>query len=54
MTLSAQLMDIASRLSRLAPSHRDPHHFHEMKSELVAELRRLAAANDNRKQREAA
>jgi len=54
MTLSAQLMDIASRLARLAPSHKDPHHFHEVKSELVAELRRLAAANDNHERREAA
>lgn len=41
------LNDIADRLVRLAPSHRDPHRFHEEKSELVGELRRLAA-NDNR------
>lgn len=42
----ATLHDIADRLERLAPSHRDPHRFHEEKSELVAEPRRLAA-NDN-------
>jgi hypothetical protein len=43
----ATLHNIADRLARLAPSHRDPHRFHEEKSELVAELRRLAA-NDNK------
>jgi hypothetical protein len=42
MTLS----EIADRLQRLSPSHRDPHYFHEEKSELVHALRRLAA-NDN-------
>ncbi len=46
MTLAAELHDIAARLARLAPSHRDPFRFLEEKSELVAELRRLAA-NDN-------
>lgn len=46
MTLTAHLHDIADRLQRLAPSHRDPHRYFEEKSELVAELRRLAA-NDN-------
>ncbi|MDI5926453.1 hypothetical protein QBK93_17390 [Rhizobium leguminosarum] len=44
--MTATLHDIADRLERLAPSHRDPHRFHEEKSELAAELRRLAA-NDN-------
>ncbi|MGO7439725.1 hypothetical protein ACC684_10975 [Rhizobium ruizarguesonis] len=52
----ATLHDIADRLERLAPSHRDPHRYFEEKSEMVAELRRLAAghqilagkaANDN-------
>ncbi|MEW9617442.1 hypothetical protein AB3G45_26900 [Shinella sp. S4-D37] len=42
-----QLMDLADRLARLAPSHRDPHRFHEEKSELVAELRRLAVGGSN-------
>lgn len=37
-----QLNTIADRLLRLSPSHRDPHQFHETKSELVDELRRLA------------
>ncbi len=55
MTLSNDLHALADRLARLAPSHRDPFRFHEEKSELVHELRRLAdqrsfapvAANDN-------
>ncbi|NTF80539.1 hypothetical protein [Rhizobium rhizogenes] len=40
--MKMQLEGISDRLARLAPSHRDPHRFHEEKSELVAELRRLA------------
>ncbi|MFN7089487.1 MAG: hypothetical protein ACK4P4_02915 [Allorhizobium sp.] len=49
-TTTAKLIDIADRLARLAPCHRDPHRFHEQKSELVNELRALAA-NDNAKPR---
>ncbi len=54
MTLSNDLHSLADRLARLAPSHRNPDHYFEEKSEIVAELRRLAgtkiglsAANDN-------
>lgn len=47
-TTLAKLQDIADRLARLAPCHRDPHKFHEDKSQLVHELRKLAA-NDNDK-----
>ncbi|MBP2445939.1 hypothetical protein [Rhizobium leguminosarum] len=55
MTIAATLHDIADRLERLAPSHRDPFRYFEEKSELVAELRWLAVgvktlrtyANDN-------
>lgn len=64
MTLAAKLHDIADRLARLAPSHRDPHRYFEEKSELVAELRRMAtrsaavpgrtAANDNQPHRRTA
>lgn len=36
------LEEIASRLRHLGPDRLDPHKFHETKSELVAELRRLA------------
>ncbi len=46
-TTAAKLQEIADRLSRLVPCHRDPHRFHELKSELVAALRELAA-NDNK------
>ncbi|MET3854431.1 hypothetical protein [Rhizobium sp. OAE497] len=61
-SLATQLHEIADRLTRLAPSHRDPNRFHEDKSELVGQLRRLAqsngkrpieAANDNRPNRSA-
>ncbi|MGO8202825.1 hypothetical protein ACC735_26470 [Rhizobium ruizarguesonis] len=64
MTIASYLHDIADRLERLAPSHRDPHRYFEEKSELVAELRRLAsgaktlrayeAANDNQPTRRTA
>lgn len=61
MTLSNDLHALADRLARLAPSHRNPDHYFEEKSEIVAELRRLAkgralptAANDNRPQRRTA
>lgn len=47
-THATKLIDIAERLARLAPCHRDPHKFHEDKSQLVHDLRRLAA-NDNSK-----
>jgi hypothetical protein len=53
MTIASDLHEIADRLQRLAPSHRDPFRFHEEKSELVAALRRLAA-NDNQPREKAA
>lgn len=39
---SDQLSRLAARVARLTPSHRDPERFHVEKSEVVAELRRLA------------
>ena len=33
---------LAEQVERLAPSHRDPHAFHEAKSEIAHALRRLA------------
>lgn len=36
------LTDLAERLRRLAPSARNPEHFHEEKSEIVHALRCLA------------
>lgn len=41
-THATTLNALADRVARLAPCHRDPFRFHEEKSELVAELRRLA------------
>lgn len=37
-----RLVAVADRLRRLSPSWQNPERFHEAKSELVAELRRLA------------
>lgn len=37
------LGDLADRLRRLRPDHRDPERFHVEKSEIEHELRRLAA-----------
>ena len=39
---SVTLSSLAARVARLTPSHRDPERFHVEKSEVVAELRRLA------------
>jgi len=33
--------DLARRVGRLSPSHRDPHRFHEERSEIENDLRRL-------------
>ena len=41
--LAEQLLDLARQVDRLRPDHRDPHRFHEIKSEVEAALRRLAA-----------
>lgn len=42
VTAPHRLTALADQVERLAPSHRDPHRFHEDKSEIVAELLRLA------------
>ena len=34
--------DLAHRVRRLRPDHRDPHRFHEEKSEIAHELSKLA------------
>lgn len=36
------IRSLAAKVARLAPDHRDPERFHIDKSEVVAELRRLA------------
>lgn len=38
-----RLTTLAARVQRLAPSHRDPHRFHDDKRRIVADLQRLAA-----------
>lgn len=38
----AELERLARQVARLSPSHRDPERFHMDRSEIVAELRRLA------------
>lgn len=40
--LPDRLRDLAYHVQRLSPSHRDPERFHEDKSEIAAELIRLA------------
>jgi len=40
--LSIALRDLASRVDRNVPQHRDPEKFHIEKSEIASELRRLA------------
>ena len=40
---AAEILDLASRVARLAPSHRDPERFHLEKSELADTLKRWAA-----------
>jgi len=39
---ASELLALASAVGRLSPSHRDPERYHLDKSEIVAELRRLA------------
>ena len=40
--VSAGLVELARRINRLRPSHRDPEAFHAEKSEIAATLRRIA------------
>jgi hypothetical protein len=40
--LAEHLRDLANRVARLGPNRRDPEKFHLDKSDVVAELRRLA------------
>lgn len=40
---AGELDELACRVARLVPSHRDPHRFHADKRDIVAELQRLAA-----------
>lgn len=40
--LHVRISDLASRIRRLGPDHRDPHRFHEEKSEIAHEMNKLA------------
>lgn len=42
----AALATLADRVQRLRPDHRDPERYHAEKSEIAAELRRLARNSD--------
>lgn len=42
-TVSERLRDLAARVERNVPHHRDPEQFHIEKSEIACELRRLAS-----------
>ena len=39
---SEQIAELVCRIRKLCPDHRDPHRFHEEKSEIVHELSKLA------------
>lgn len=42
----ADLEDLARRVDRLSPDHRDPERFHLDRSDIVAELRLLARSTE--------
>ena len=42
MTQREALTDLARRVQRLSPDRRDPERYHAEKSEIAAELRRIA------------
>lgn len=50
-TVDARLRDLAARVERNVPHHRDPERFHAEKSEIATELRRLASSQPRRRAR---
>lgn len=44
---SSVLMQMAYRIQRLSPSHKNPEKYHEDKSEIVEELKRVARSLDH-------
>ena len=50
-TVDAALRDLAARVERNVPHHRDPERFHAEKSEIAAALRRLASSQPRRRAR---
>jgi hypothetical protein len=51
MVTRSALEDLAQRVSRLVPSHRDPERFHLDKSEIVEDIRRLSQLVPDRSDR---
>lgn len=49
VTVSELLRDLASRVERNVPHHRDPEQFHIEKSEIAFELRRIAKRDTPRR-----
>lgn len=50
-TVDAALRDLAARVERNVPHHREPERFHSEKSEIAAALRRLASSQPRRRSR---
>lgn len=50
-TVDAALRDLAARVERNVPHHREPERFHSEKSEIAAALRRLASRQPRRRSR---
>ncbi len=50
-TVSELLRDLAARVERNVPHHREPERFHAEKSEIAAALRRLASRQPRRRAR---
>ncbi len=42
MSIADEINELGRRVHRLCPSHRNPGHFHEEKSEIANELTRIA------------
>ena len=49
MDIADELDDLAGRVRRLSPNRRDPEQYHEDKSEIEADLRRLSREVSDRR-----
>ena len=50
-TVDTALRELAARVERNVPHHREPERFHTEKSEIAAALRRLASSQPRRRAR---
>ena len=50
-TVDVALRELAARVERNVPHHREPERFHAEKSEIASELRRLAFSQPRRRAR---